>query len=266
MDLELENITESLQSDTESDIVENNSDEELNHDNGAEDSDAQDEGRGDDVEFPKKAVNALARKTKQIHKLHAKLRELEDQLKKTSEVTEKPKEINPDDFDNYGDYINAQVNALVEAQLQQSQKDLHKTQLTHQQESLKTQRNQYILEQAQEVSKVLPDLPKLWQQNAQTLDSLPEQITDIFYSLENAPAAIYTLAKEGKLESLQYASPFVAAYEIINAEKRGLEILSKPQSRVSQAPSPISKAKGTGSMSKQLSPNDDVLKSLGLKR
>jgi hypothetical protein len=43
-------------------------------------------------------------------------------------------------------------------------------------------------------------------------------------------------------------------------------MLSKPQQRLSQAPSPISKARGTGSVKKQLSPNDDVLKSLGLKK
>ena len=64
-----------------------------------------------------------------------------------------------------------------------------------------------------------------------------------------------------------YANPAIAAYEIVNAQNKGLEQLSgKPKPKQSQAPQPISKARGTGSVKKQLSPNDDVLKSLGIKR
>ena len=220
---------------------------------------------GDDVEFPKKAVNALNRKNKQINKLRAQMRELEAKLNEAPEVKEQ-KDINPDDFENYGDYINAQVEALVEQRVGQSQNDMQKQQLKQQQEALKAQRDQYIVEQANEAAQTLTDLPQVWNENAAILDALPEQIADIFYSLDNAPAAIYTLAKEGKLQGLAYANPALAAYEIVNAQNKGLELLSKPQKRVSQAPQPISKAKGTGSVKKQLSPDDDVLKSLGLKR
>mgnify|MGYP001547769859 CR=1 FL=1 len=227
-------------------------------------SDDSEAGQQEEVEFPKKAINALNRKNKQINKLRAQMRELEAKLNEQPNVSE-AKEINSDDFENYGDYINAQVEALVEQKTKQSQADMHKQQLTQQQEYLKAQRDQFIIEQAQEMSQTLTDLPDVWSQNAQTLDSLPEQISDIFYNIENAPAAIYTLAKEGKLESLMYMNPAVAAYEIINAQNKGLELFSKPQKRVSQAPTPISKAKGTGSFKKQLTPKDDVLKSLGLK-
>lgn len=229
----------------------------------SQETDSQEQSEGE-VEFPKKAVNALNRKNKQINKLRAQMRELEAKLEEAPEAKEQS-EINPDDFENYGDYINAQVEALVEQKTQQSQSDMQKQQLTQQQEALKAQRDLYIIEQANEASETLTDLPQVWQQNAELLDSLPEQITDIFYSIDNAPAAVYTLAKEGKLESLLHANPAVAAYEIVNAQNKGLELLSKPQTRVSQAPEPISKAKGAGSVKKQLSPNDDVLKSLGIK-
>lgn len=220
---------------------------------------------GDNIEFPKKAVNALNRKNKQINKLRAQMRELEAKLNEAPPEQNNQSEINPDDFDSYGDYINAQVEALVEQKTMQSQTDMQKQQLTQQQQALAAQRDQHIIEQAQEAAQVFSDLPQVWQENAQLLDALPKEVADIFYSIDHAPAAVYTLAKEGKLESLLYANPSIAAYEIVNAQNRGLEMLSKPKTRVSQAPTPISKARGTGSAKKQLSPNDDVLKSLGLK-
>jgi hypothetical protein len=230
-----------------------------------QETDASEDSESGEVEFPKKAVNALNRKNKQINKLRAQMRELEAKLNETPEVGNKPSEINPDDFESYGDYINAQVEALVEQKSMQSQTDMQKQQLKQQQEVLAAQRDQHIIEQAQEAAQVFSDLPQVWQENAQLLDALPKEVSDIFYSIDNAPAAVYTLAKEGKLESLLYANPSVAAYEIVNAQNRGLELLSKPKTRVSQAPEPITKARGTGSVKKQLSPNDNVLKSLGLK-
>jgi DNA repair exonuclease SbcCD ATPase subunit len=237
----------------------------------AQENDAQDENQeadndGDSVEFPKKAVNALNRKNKQINKLRAQMRELEAKLNEAPTDVKAQTQINPDDFDNYGDYINAQVESLVEQKTQQSQTDLQKQQLEQQKQALQSQRDQHIIEQAQEAAQVFSDLPQVWQSNAQLLDALPKEIADIFYNIDNAPAAVYMLAKEGKLESLLYTGPAIAAYEIVSAQNRGLEMLSKPQQRLSQAPSPISKARGTGSVKKQLSPNDDVLKSLGLKK
>ncbi len=255
----------------EQDSVDSNDGEETKK-NGSEDgkeSDVTEQENSEDGEgeqFPKKAVNALNRKSKQINKLRAQLRDLEAKLNEKSTQNQEQKEINPDDFESYGDYINAQVHALVEQKTKQSHEDMQKQNLNQQKEVLKQQRDQYIIEQAKEVSKTFTDLPNVWQQNAQLLDALPESIADIFYSIDNAPAAVYTLAKEGKLESLLYANPSVAAYKILNAEKKGLEMLSKPKNRASQAPEPITKAKGTGSFKKQISPNDDVLKSLGFKK
>lgn len=230
-----------------------------------ETEDLDNDSDGDEVEFPKKAVNALNRKNKKINKLNGRIRELEAKLNEKPQVDNQPSDINPDDFETYGDYLNAQVEARVDERIKQSQSDMQRQQLTAQQEQLKRERDQYIIDQAQEAAQTFTDLPQVWQQNAQLLDSLPKEIEEIFYSIENAPAAVYTLAKEGKLESLLYANPAVAAYEIVNAQNKGMELLSRPKQRVSQAPEPISKAKGSGSVKKQLSPSDDVLKSLGLK-
>lgn len=210
-----------------------------------------DDNEGGDVEFPKKAVNALNRKDKKINKLNAKLRELEAKLNEAPKQAEQ-KDINPDDFENYGDYLSAQVDALVEQRMSQSQSDMQKQQLTEQQTQIKEARDMHIVEQAQEAAKVFTDLPQVWQQNAAILDALPESIADIFYSIDNAPAAVYTLAKEGKLQDLAYKNPALAAYEIVNAQNKGLDMLSKPQTRVSQAPAPMDKTKGTAKASKSV--------------
>jgi Arc/MetJ-type ribon-helix-helix transcriptional regulator len=166
-------------------------------DNQETDNQSGDDG-GDEVEFPKKAVNALNRKNKQINKLRAQMRELEAKLNEEPEVKEVQSAINPDDFESYGDYINAQVEALVEQKTTQTQSEAQKQMLMQQQEALQAQRDQHIVEQAQEASQVFQDLPQVWQENAALLDALPKEIADIFYSIDNAPAAVYTLAKEGE--------------------------------------------------------------------
>lgn len=265
---EEDNSIDEAQPDNDNTVAASDNKEPLKDNEGvsSESEDSSESDKGDqDQEFPQKAINALNRKNKKINKLRAQMRELEAKLKESPTKVE-TKDVNPDDFESFGEYNDAKVKALVEQKLQQSQHDMQKQYLTSQQEQLKVERDQYIIEQANELTKTLPDLPQVWQQNARLLDALPEQVADIFYSIENAPAAIYTLAKEGKLESLLYANPAVAALEIMNAEQRGLEITSKPQTRVSQAPTPITKARGSGSVKKQLSPKDDVLKSLGLKK
>lgn len=232
----------------------------------AEESAEQSDDNSSDEKFPKKAVNALSRKNKQITKLRARMQELEAELAKAqSNPVSELKELNPDEYNTYADFLKAQMDALVDQKLTTSQSEQQKQRIQQEQESLAAQRDQYIIEQAQEAAKVFTDLPQVWQQNAHTLDTLPKEIADIFYSIENAPAAVYTLAKEGKLEALKYANPYIAAQEIADAQRRGLEKLSTPKPRVSHAPQPITKAKANGSVKKQLSRQDNVLKELGLK-
>lgn len=223
----------------------------------------------DDVEFPKKAVNALNRKDKKINKLRAQLRELEEKLDQQTNISQERKTVTPDEFDTYGEYLKAEMKAELEQQLGQTAAQQQQAQLNAQKEQLMQQRDNEIAVQTQEVSKYVPDLKETMQQHIHTLDALPQSIADIFYNIDNAPIAAYVLAKEGKLETLAYTSPHVAAYEIMAAQNKGMELLNKSASQsnhVSQAPQPMKAVRGTGSHKKQLSPDDDVLKSLGLKK
>lgn len=220
-------------------------------------------------EFPKKAVNALNRRNKTISKLRAQLRELEEKLAAQETQPKERTQVSPDDYETYGEYLKAEMKAEMEDQLRRQSTEQQKQHLSAQKEQLAQQRDMEIAQQAQELAAKIPDLKQTMQPHIQTLDALPQQIADIFYSLDNAPIAAYVLAKEGKLESLSHVNQAVAAYEIINAHNKGLAMIAKQSATppiVSQAPQPMKAAKGTGTFKKQLTPQDDVLKSLGLKK
>ena len=203
------------------------------------------------VEFPKKAVNALSRRDKKINKLQAQLSELQQQLHsppaakpETQVANGKPRE---EDFESYGDYLRAEI--MHDVRNDQSQRDekAQEKQLTNQQEQYVEQRRASLAEQIEVEAKNIPDFGQVWTENADLLDELPKHIEHAFYEADNAPLAIYTLAKEGKLEELATMSPAKAAMEIGRAQIRAT---SKPQT--SNAPAPLKSAKGTMKTDKSL--------------
>jgi chromosome segregation ATPase len=257
----------------ETPVVENQADNDTENQEEEQSTDeGQEEGNqeGDDSEFPKKAVNALNRKSKQLNKAraslqeqNAKIRELEAKLASFNTPIEQ-KSVNADDFETMDDYLKAQMDALVENKLKQTNTETEKAQLTQEQQRITQERDEYIATQAADVAKSIPDFTQTIQPYLQTLDTLPQQVADIFYSMENAPAAAYVLAKEGKLGSLPYANPYVAAAEIMSAHERGKALLSKPQNTISSAPEPMKSVKGQVKTTKNLM-EGSVLKNLGLK-
>lgn len=240
--------------------IESNEEDQANNDSENEPENNSD---SDDVEFPKKAVNALNRKTKTINKLRARLQELEAKQQELNNSTEETKPVNADDFETMEEYLNAKMNALVNEQLQQSNKEQQSLQLTQEQQALLAERNQHIAQQAQEVAQAIPDFQQVIGQHTQELDSMPDTISEIFYSIDSPTVAAYVLAKEGKLESLRYSNPHVAANLIISAEQRGVQLLNKPQ-KSSSVPEPMKGSKGQVKTTKNLM-EGSVLKNLGLK-
>jgi len=230
------------------------------------------EDLGNKEEWPDKFANALHRKTKQLNKTRAQLqeersriKELEAKLNDLNTKTIEAKVVNADDFETMDAYLKAQMDALVETRLKQANSETEKAQITQEQKRLIDERDSYIATQAQEVSKSIPDFTQTIQPHLQVLDALPNEVADIFYSMENAPLAAYVLAKEGKLAHLPYANPYVAASEIMSAHERGKAMLNKPQRvAVSNAPEPMMAARGTVKTTKDFM-KGDVLKNLGLK-
>jgi len=239
--------------------VEEQADNDANEADDDIEAQADDDGDGEDGDWPKKAVNALSRKTKQLNKTratlqesNAKIKELEAKLNALNTQQPEQKPVNADDFATVDAYLKAQMDALVETRFKQANSETEKAQLSQEQAKLVQERDSYIATQAQEVSKSIPDFTQTIQPHLRVLDTLPNEVADIFYSMENAPLAAYVLAKEGKLAHLPYANPYVAASEIMSAHERGKALLKPQKVTVSNAPEPMTAARGTVKTTKTL--------------
>ena len=117
---------------------------------------------------------------------------------------------------------------------------------------------------AVETAKQVPDLAPVISQYAPVLESLGSELTDVIYEMDNAPLAIYTLAKEGILKDVLSAPTPIATVHLMNAQARGEQTLSRRAAKpnVTAAPEPIRAAKGTGVNTKPLHAlsGDDIMK------
>ena len=205
----------------------------------------------EEVAFPKKAVNALSRRDKQIGKLQAQLAAERSELQKLREQAEKsqaadiPKE---DSFDNYGDYMKAVARHELKQESTQEKKEQLEAQELASEQGLVEEQVRNVNEKAEIARNDIPDYQQLFTENADVLQSLPPHIEKVFLEAEEPALAFYALAKEGKLESILDMSPARAAMAIGRAEVRGAE-LSKAKP-VTKAPAPIASLKGAGKTSK----------------
>ena len=209
----------------------------------------------EDKPFPKKAVNALSKKEKTINKLKAKLDEQNKLIaefeakRKDPESQPKIEQLDADKYETYDDYIKA----LVE---QQTTTLNHKDRFEQEEATLNQQKNavhqEYIAaredalaEQAQTMMAEIPDMTELLQSQGHAFDAMPDEVAQIFYEIDNAPAAAYVLAKEGKLERLGSLPVAVAAAEIVRAQDRFEQYKPKAK-QTTNAPAPIQAAKAKG--------------------
>lgn len=216
----------------------------------------------EDKPFPKKAVNAITRRDRQIGKYKAQLedqnRRFAEMQRQIEELTQKSqpkaKEPNEADFDNYGDYLKAL--ATFKPVDQTTEKvDPEKIQQEAFQKAQKqiyyNQRLEAVTQQAQKAMQEVPGLSQIIDEYSDVLDSFPPEIEMAFLEADNAPMAFYALAQDGKLEQLAQMTPTQAAMEIARAQIRG-EQMAKA-SKVSKAPQPIQGVKPGGAGGKSLS-------------
>ena len=207
----------------------------------------------DDVVFPKKAINALSRRDKQIGKLQAERAALQAELQTYREkaITAQNQDApNEDSFDNYGDYIKAVArHELKQETSQEAQKDAE-ARLQETDQRWLDERSNYTIEKTREAISTIPGLQQLITENADVVASLHPNTERAFLEADEPVLAFYALAKEGKLEALQSMSPAKAAMEIGKAEIRGAEYMkNKP---VTKAPAPITPLKGNGQVNKNI--------------
>lgn len=211
-----------------------------------------------DDPWPSSARNKVNRLNKQLAKERAereqfarKLQEFQAAQEKNSPKSKEPQE---EDFDNYGEYLQALARYRPEVK-QDQQIDPRQLQQQAfqqaQQELYYNQRVDAVAQQAQKAVQEMPELQNLLEEYSDVLDTYPPEIEMAFLQSENAPMAFYALAKEGKLEQLAFMTPMQAAHEIARAGIRG-EQMAKA-AKVTKAPTPIKGASGSSPGGKDLS-------------
>jgi hypothetical protein len=209
----------------------------------------------EDIPFPKKAINALSRRDKQIGRLRAEAQQYKAELEKL-QAQAQPKENQPkksdgpqeDQFDNYGDYLKAVARYEARQELAQGQPKQEPVDI--QEQVWIAKREEYVGQQATALLETNPEYQQILTENADILDAMPPHVERAFLEAENAPLAFVALANEGKLEELLTMSPTKAAMEIAKAEIRG-EAMVKAK-KVTNAPTPLSANKGSGQVGKSL--------------
>jgi len=216
--------------------------------------------------FPKKAVNALSRRDKQIARLRAEV----DMLRKYApqpQVQQQPTNNTPnqqaqgapreEDFDNYGDYLKATIMHEIKDQLpknnQPTPEQLKQAQWVQERETS-------VAQKASEYIKVTPEFAEMVEEYGDVLDNASPAVERLFLELDDAPAAFYALAKEGMLERVAQMSPQMAASYLTQAEIRGKQMLQ--QKKTSGAPKPLSAARGTSKSTRDIASMDakDLMK------
>lgn len=236
---EVQNAPEAKEEEVVEQEVDQNDETEEN-DDLSDQSEAKEEG---DEPFPKKAVNALARRDKQLAKMRNRYSSLEQEVAQLRQLVEKggkaqSDEPNPDDYDNYSDFLMAKAEKIAQKKIEEAlQKDRNPE--VSEQDKQFMQREQEIMPLAQDLAKRIPDFVETIDEYSEDIDDLPANIQSLLLHAQNPPLATYNLIKSGKLEALARMPEAMAAAEIISAQS------NNPARRVSQAPAPVKPISGS---------------------
>lgn len=251
--------------------------EESNIEAEGETQEAEKEGSKTEDNFPKKAVNALSRRDKQIGKLRAekqqqaeearvlkeKLAKYEATGTKTDNESKKP---NPDDFKTWGEYLDARdeySQKLAEEKAEKKYLDTQKQQAEEKSKAAKEawlgEREQVLNENQTKARKSFADFETV-AIDYLTGAEISDQVKDAFLEVENGAYTLYALAKEGiSIEDLNEMSNYKLAQTFAQMEMKGLS-LAKPK-QATNAPAPLTSLRGAGNAGKswdRMSPEEIV--------
>jgi len=238
-----------------------------------ENGDPVDPADKEEVIFPKKAVNALNRKTKTINHLKAQNTALEQRLaalearSNTAPQAEQPKvkaaapvyDNDPDDpmpteadHDTLADYLDARARWMGRQGAKEASKKFDEQRQAEVQRIEDEKRDQQIYADTKKFIEEVPDAMGILAANADLINAMPPQLENLFLQCGDMQTAVYHLAKQDKLAGLFNAPLATAAFEIGKALAMGRPTkaaASAPQ--ISSAPPPPSRAaNGTGSSQK----------------
>lgn len=210
---------------------------------------ADDDGGEVDKEL-KTVRKALNKKNRYIDNQRARIRALEAEIAKVREAG--PKAYEPpsmDKFESVLDYVDAKADGKLEHSLAKQQHDMKMSALQQQREMALAQQAQSMAQQMNELITNNQDVQKVISSNVNVIQQMPAHIEQLMADIDNAPAATYALAKEGRLQDLYYMPPHIAAAHLVQAEIRGEQYLQQATKPKVQAPAPIGSPKGSGKSS-----------------
>jgi len=221
-----------------------------------------------DIPFPKKAVNLIDKRNKQLTKARAESYALEAELYKYREAerVQKEKPLDEATFEgNYSDFLKEQAIREYEQKQSETKRQQEQSVSSKEEEVWVAERSQNLDTKAKEALAKIPDYAQVFQDNADVMESMNPDVGRAFLEIDEPALAFYALAKEGLLEEVLSMSPFRAAMEIARAEMRGISMTTLKLA--SKAPAPISGVRGGGSGSGKTNPTDyqALKKSLNLK-
>ena len=219
------------------------------------DTDAKQSDETHEEQFPKKAVNAISRRDKQIGKLRAEkyqvLSEVEQLRQQLSQYQQKPNSstaADPDapdinQFANYDEYNRAVARYEARKAYAEENQKVQKSQTESQRRAWQEERDTHLDDNAAKVKETFSDFDNILNENVDLLQSFAPHVVDAVRDLDNGAFALYQLAKEGNLEQLNTMSQARAAATLARAEDRALAAAkTKPTTK---APAPLAASKGT---------------------
>ena len=213
---------------------------------GNEEESQQQQEEGTQEPFPKKAVNAISRRDKQINKLRAELEQLRSQIPQNNGQNAPQEQVKPnndgepnmDDYDTYAEYMNAVLDHKLNSVESRKQQEFAEQQRNMQVQQFRQAKHQEIEAKKQEYAKAIPDFAETMAYEADIFAQMPPHVVDVLYHASDIPLACYNLLKNGTAEQLLTANPYQAAYIVAQAEAMGVP---KAQPVQSKAPPPPQK-------------------------
>lgn len=208
-------------------------------------------------EWPSKAKTALRHAKRQVSKFKERNESLERELSNLRARLEAKPELKApkeEDFTDYTDYVEAKAEHKVEQKLYNLQEEQTKSKISEL-EKLKeheyiTERATYAEERDNELRSSYSDFDKVTSGYEPIFDAMPKELQKTFIDIDDGSAALYVLAREGKLERLLQMPSDIAKLEIVQAQYR--LPAPNPQAIVSKAPTPLQAVKGNASTQKTL--------------
>jgi hypothetical protein len=219
-------------------------------------------GRRENPEWPEKYKNAMSRVKRERAEIRAQrdalrreIDELKGRLEKGSGGSDAPKE---EQFDNYTDFLLAQAEFKAEQVFNKRESEKqgeHIKGLENRQDMLFYQERLPVFDESMNALKAsVPDFQQVEAYAEPIVAAYPDSLKRAILAVDNAPRALYVLAKEGRLDSLPHMPVEMAIAEVVQAQYRQPPAgqASETPRKVSSAPAPLKSVAGTGRQTKAL--------------